>query len=548
MFIALIFPHALHGASGDLDPSFGSAGKVTTKTVGPLTSIVLQPDGRIVVAGQVGADFNVARYNSDGSLDPTFGIGGQITINLGAHALALQPDGKIVVAGAGPSISNPFDVFRSDAALARYNPDGTLDATFGSGGRVSTHFSDADASLNSDANALSLQPDGKIVATVRADAVPFFCLRDCSAKFLFVLIRYNPDGSLDRAFGSVGTATLDLGPNALALQPDGKFVVAGEVGSDFAVARYNPDGNRDPTFASGGTVTTDFGATDFGNALTVEPDGKIVVVGESNAGGVSSHFALARYNPDGSLDPTFGSGGKVATVFSGRDVANALALQRDGKFIVAGHTGILAVPGDPLTVVGSDFAVARYNPDGSLDQTFGTGGKVTTDFGNVDFANALALQPDGRILVAGSTAEPPFFFHTAALARYQGGGPTAAAGLNGSAFRTGQTITYEATLIPDSTPTQVDIYLGALLPDGVMFLSLVQSGPGIVSVVLGSAPVAFLTEVTLPPLRIPFAFTFTGAEPGGTYFTYAGLAVAGSNPFLAENQLSLAIQTFQFTP
>jgi len=126
--------------------------------------------------------------------------------------------------------------------------------------------------------------------------------------------------------------------------------------------------------------------------------------------------------------------------------------------------------------------------------------------------------------------------------------PSAAIALNGSVFHTGQQLTYQATLTPGSTPTQVDIYLGALLPDGVTFLSLVQGAPGAISIALGPAPNPFLTNVTLAQTIVPFSYTFAGFEPGGTYFPFAGLAVAGSNPLEFENQLSLAVQPFQFIP
>ncbi|TAL41434.1 MAG: hypothetical protein EPN89_19055 [Methylovulum sp.] len=126
---------------------------------------------------------------------------------------------------------------------------------------------------------------------------------------------------------------------------------------------------------------------------------------------------------------------------------------------------------------------------------------------------------------------------------------TAAAALNGSTFRTGQTITYQATLTSGSTPTQMDIYLGALLPDSITFLSLVQGSGGVISFTLDSTPISFLSNVMLTAdLVVPFSYTFTGLEPVGTYFTYAGLAVAGSNPLQSSNQLSLGVQTFQFMP
>ena len=120
--------------------------------------------------------------------------------------------------------------------------------------------------------------------------------------------------------------------------------------------------------------------------------------------------------------------------------------------------------------------------------------------------------------------------------------------LNGSAFHTGQTITYQATLTPGSPPPQVDIYLGALLPDGGTFLSLVEASPGVISIALGPAPIPFRANVTLTQTVVPFSYTFGGSEPAGTYFTYAGLAVAGSNPFVPANQLSLGVQPFQFAP
>jgi len=126
--------------------------------------------------------------------------------------------------------------------------------------------------------------------------------------------------------------------------------------------------------------------------------------------------------------------------------------------------------------------------------------------------------------------------------------PSAAVALNGVTFHTGQQLTYQATLTPGSTPTQVDIYLGCLLPDGVTILSLVQVSPGVISIALAPSPVPFLTSQTLSPLAVPFNFTFAGPEPIGTYFPFAGLAVAGSNPFTPANQLSLAVQSFQYSP
>src|SRR6266536_6144139 len=164
-------------------------------------------------------------------------------------------------------------------------------------------------------------------------------------------------------------------------------------------------GALDPTFGIGGEVTTDFGGSDSAQAVAIQSDGKILAAGLSGAG----DFALARYNADGSLDPSFGSGGKVTTDFGGFDLALGVALQSDGKIVAAGQGGS-----------SFDFALARYNADGSLDTSFGSGGKVTTDFGVFDAATAVAIQRDGKIVATGSTFSSGF--QQFALARYNADG------------------------------------------------------------------------------------------------------------------------------
>jgi uncharacterized delta-60 repeat protein len=419
----VVLASPVNAAPGDLDPSFGIGGKVTTDFAlngfsdDEGKAVALQPDGKIVVAGgsffvapgpTSGQQFVLARYNANGSLDPTFGSGGKVTTAFGSNLsrgqnLVLQPDGKIVVAGVTFTGTEPG----ADFALARYNPDGTLDATFGTGGKVITDFS-----LLDDAEAVALQPDGKILAA----GITFVS----GSGFEGTLARYNPNGSLDSSFGIGGKVSTDLGSEdaitSIALHPDGKIIAAGEGGfGDFALIRFNPDGSLDVSFGTGGKVSTDLGGEDAIFAIALQPDGRIVAAGSSIFFGppVTLAFELARYNPDGTLDGTFGSGGKVATNFGGtNEAARDVALQPDGKIVATGRSG---------TTGGSqDFALARYNPDGSLDSSFGTGGKVTTDFaGNDDAALALALQPDEKIVAAGTvlTARGEDF----ALARYQGG-------------------------------------------------------------------------------------------------------------------------------
>jgi uncharacterized delta-60 repeat protein len=395
-------------ALGILDPTFGGDGRVTTDFNGSTdigNAVFVQPDGKILVAGYADTgdfnyDFALARYNPDGGLDTSFGNGGLVATDFGGYeegrALSVQPDKKIIIIGG-------FDKF----ALARYNPDGSLDASFGNGGLVTTDFNDVDEEAG---YAVTVQPDGKIVVVGQVETVN---------SIDFAVARYNPDGSLDTSFGNGGLVTTDFDGRAdhgdtVAMQPDGKIVVGGSanIGSvyDFAVARYNSDGSLDASFGNGGLVTTDFfNSDDDGYSVAIQTDDKIVLVGSADTGG-SRDFAVARYNPDGSLDTSFGNGGLVTTdFFELDDGCTGVVIQPDGKIVVAGGT---------RTGGSKDFAVARYNPDGSLDASFGRGGLVTTDF--FDFragGSDIALQPDGKIIVAGTAslnyANPDF-----ALARY----------------------------------------------------------------------------------------------------------------------------------
>jgi uncharacterized delta-60 repeat protein len=410
--LALLLIPSAQATPGALDPSFGTGGEVTT-AIGAGTDIsggvVLQADGKLVAAGYSwnGSDFDfaLARYNPDGSLDTGFNGTGKVTTAIGSGrdvswALALQPDGKIVVAG---SSNNGSD---DDFALARYNPDGSPDTGFNGTGKVTTGFGPGDDY----AAAILVQPDGKLVAAGSSQN---------GSDYDFALARYNPDGSLDTNFHGTGKVTTAIGPgddyasSALALQPDGKVVLAGQSynGSnyDVALARYNPDGSLDTNFNGTGKVTTAIGpGYDDANALALQPDGKLVVAGLSSSGW-NNDFALARYNPDGSLDTNFNGTGKVTTAIGpGNDNAYGLSLQPDGKLIAAG--------GSQQNGSNDDFALARYNSDGSLDTSFNGTGKVTTAIGLDGVAYALALQPDGKLVAAGFSYDGSHYVF--ALARY----------------------------------------------------------------------------------------------------------------------------------
>jgi uncharacterized delta-60 repeat protein len=296
-----------------------------------------------------------------------------------------------------------YDSFRF--ALARYRVDGELDETFGVGGIVTTEFP-----FGAEATAAVLQPDGKIVAV----GSTYF-------QGAFGVARYNTDGSLDVSFGNGGTTTTDLdfahGGSALAVtvQPDGRILVAGfrydPDSVDFVLARYNADGSPDITFGINGKVISPFGpgSGSWIFAETFQPDGKIVAAGVAN---FASDFALARYNADGSLDTSFGIGGMVTTDFDGAyDEARAAVIQSDGKIVAAGSTG--GIVGPP------DFALARFDADGSPDATFGNGGKVATDLSwGGDGARALAIQSGGAIVAAGGGMNPFNYTEDFVLARY----------------------------------------------------------------------------------------------------------------------------------
>jgi uncharacterized delta-60 repeat protein len=383
-------PSAARAGPGDLDPSFGTNGTVTTRvgsSGGFAYALALQPDGKIVLGGeynvgQTGSGPALARYDANGGLDTGFGTEGVVKGPSGLHAgraIALQPDGKILLAGG-------------DFAVARYRPDGSLDTSFGSEGIASAPGPDW-----SGANALAVQPDGKILvggSYVTHDPV--------AAE---TLVRFNSNGSLDSTFGSGGRVTTSVGSGgdnvyALVVQPDGKILAAGgsvDQGRGYVtIVRYEPNGRLDQGFGSAGIVKDGDFYQAFGLAL--EPDGRILAAGMSV--GPPQAFALARFSPDGQPDSSFGSGGAVITAIGSQGYAQAVAVQPDGKIVLAGSSK------DRFLDRGfSDFAVARYDPNGSLDRSFGTDGTVTTSIGEAGAgASALALQPDGRIVVGGSSS------------------------------------------------------------------------------------------------------------------------------------------------
>jgi uncharacterized delta-60 repeat protein len=393
------FALARYNSDGSLDTSFSGDGKQTTPFSMPSSSsayaLLIQPNGRIVAVGSFDSNFALARYNPDGSLDGSFDFDGKVITDFfmtqeSAGSAVLQADGKIVAFGG---IYNQPGTFNLDIALARYNMDGSLDPAFDSDGKLTTDF----GSLEDYMAAGRLQADGKIIVVGSTNKA--------GTNQDFALARYQANGSLDAGFDVDGLVTTDISSNAseangVAIQADGKIVAVGStykgVGNyDFALVRYNGDGSLDNTFGNAGKVTTDFfGSEDYGVSLVIQADGKIVVSGYANNGS-NIDFALARYNPDGSLDKAF-NGGKVTTDFAGADDRGLqVSLQADGKIIVAGYARISN---------NTDFAVARYHSDGSLDSSFDTDGKQTTAVATgADIATAVAVQADGKIVLGGYT-------------------------------------------------------------------------------------------------------------------------------------------------
>jgi len=387
--VALLYAALAAGGAearpGDLDQTFGLGGFVSTDFGDnePATDVAIQPDGKIVAVGGVTGQFSVARYNPDGSLDPSFGGGdGLVTTGFGAPStatsVAIQPDGKIVVAGNTVAGPSPNNV-----AVVRYLAGGALDPGFNGGVPLFT-----DLGADDFASEVLIGPGGEITAVGGTVTAPG------ASNFAFA--RYETDGTPDNSFDGDGLRTVNFGALdaafAAALQPDGMVVAAGFSiagnHSEIALARLTPSGAPDPGLHGTGQVLTAVGNGAEAESVAVQPDGRIVVAGaaDSPTGG---DFAMVRYRPDGTLDPSFGD---LATVLRDRGTSMDVAMQPNGKIVA---------------LSGPSFGVSRFNADGSDDAGFGQNGYAPADFGDNSFAVALALQPDAKIVTAGFTETGP---------------------------------------------------------------------------------------------------------------------------------------------
>ena len=320
----------------------------------------------------------------DGVVDTTFGRGGRVTTRVqrfsGARDVALQGHRKTVVAGfSSGGGENHF-------ALVRYTAHGRRDFTFGADGDVSTDV------RGGGARAIAVQPNGRIVAAGHALV---------GRHDRFAVVRYNTNGSLDRTFGHEGMVTTAIGSNAeafgIALQHDGRIVVVGTSHGrhdKLAIARYRSNGRLDPTFSRDGVLRTAIGSSASASDVAVRR-GKITVAGEATVSG-TAQFVVARYLSGGALDRTFGGNGKVVTKCGTDAGAHTVLVQRNGKIVVAGFCEIRTDRRGYL------FGLVRYRRNGSLDPTFGKGGRVTTTFGETDAtAFGLVRQTGGKLVAIG---------------------------------------------------------------------------------------------------------------------------------------------------
>lgn len=340
-------------------------------------------------------------YSQAGSLDLSFDSDGYVITDVGSDdvgsVIGIQPDGKILIGGG----SNYMFL------MIRYNIDGSIDTTFGNTGLVLTDVGPGYDWIE----AVEIQTDGKILAAGSALI---------GSHFAFCIIRYLQDGTIDTTFGNGGIMTTDIGPANdqpfdMKIQDDGKIVLAGISNNgtdyDYALVRYHPNGVLDTTFSFDGYTTYGSGlGTDIASSVLINNDDKIIIGGRYSNG---SHFdfGLVQYDIDGDIDSTFGVNGLVITdIASSHDYLMEMELQDDGKIIAAGNARI---------VLDEDFAVVRYNIDGSLDSTFGFDGIVTTDVYGMDYGMSVVLQTDNKIVIGGYSENSSADF---ALCRYNENG------------------------------------------------------------------------------------------------------------------------------
>lgn len=400
-------------AQAQLDQTFGSGGKTTSDLLGAdaANNIFYLPNGKLMVFGTGTvpnpntSKYYFARYNSNGTIDSTYGTNGIVILNsipvittgTEAPGIARQPDGKFIIVGSD----------QGAGLIARLNEDGTLDTSFAGTG---IHRPNISADFDDVVTDVVIQPDGKIlVSGISATAGNY-------AYYTPWFLRYNPDGTFDPSFLMQGTSTFSWHEGyannrkiRLLLQSTGKFLAFNRSDSySLYLVRYNSNGTRDTSFAN-----VNFSAT-YASPLAgvvLQPDDKILILDNTSESSLDTNIRLRRYTSDGVLDMTFDGDGTVLTdiSFGSDDYSASIAVQPDGKILIAGSNSIRW--GSYFS--GNRFMLARYNSNGSLD------GKMLTGFIKNDYARAIAVQPDGKIVLAGNILNSTFPYQSdTALSRY----------------------------------------------------------------------------------------------------------------------------------
>jgi uncharacterized delta-60 repeat protein len=402
--IVFFFTSNLFGQDGSLDLTFDMDGKVANTTFQNYLysfglSSVIQNDEKIITAGYVSnlfanSAFALARYNPNGSLDTTFDADGKVITfpiageSAQAQSMALQSDGKIVVTGYTTTTANPIGEGIYTFATIRYNTDGSLDTTFGNGGIVTTP-------TTFQALSVAIQNDGKIVVGgtgggLRGSAV----------------VRYNTNGSIDTTFGINGIAnstftnynSSNIRGNSILIQNDGKIILTGTAynsNSDIFLVRYNNNGTLDDTFGTSGKLIFDIsGNNDSVFKSILQNDGKIIIAGSTTNNG-NQDLLLVRFQNNGSLDSTFNTNGIIIKNLNGNsENLQDIKIQNDNKIVVCGFSNFN---------INNDGILLRYNSNGILDNTFAVAGIVAIDYANDnDEGNSLIIQNDGKIVVSGN--------------------------------------------------------------------------------------------------------------------------------------------------
>jgi len=404
-------------AAGGLDPSFGGGVRViATSLHSHAADLAAQTDGKTVVVGSIQRDtagdydFFVSRLLANGSSDTSFGSrrtgGVVIPFDLGgnisdmANAVAIQSDGKIVVAGTVTSRSGDTDM-----GVVRLNMNGTLDSTFGVNGKVTVAFNRGAVGRRQDRATDVAISSGRIILVGSSQS--------STGDYDFAFARLSSNGFLDRTFSSDGKniAALNLGGDkfdeatSVAVQGDGKIVAVGSArksttDTQSVVMRLNTNGSFDTTFGQGGKVLQGDSLFDRATGVVIQSNGRIVVGGYSQMTSAGDYdFRVTRLLVTGAMDTSFSGDGTTTISFnlgqSNRDLAYGVAVQADGKILIAGSVQ-RARTGD------TDMGIVRLTSTGRFDTTFGTGGGVVVPLTSLaDGALSIKIRPNGRIVVAG---------------------------------------------------------------------------------------------------------------------------------------------------